>query len=99
SFRSNPVGTGPFQFKIWEENVKLILRKNPLYYEKDEQGNQLPYLKAVAITFLPDKQSGFLQFVQGKQDFVSGLDPSYKDEILTPKGQLQPKYTNKVSMI
>ncbi|MFL9843791.1 ABC transporter substrate-binding protein [Flavobacterium rhizosphaerae] len=98
-FRANPVGTGPFYFKIWEENVKLVLRKNPLYFEKDKKGVQLPYLEAVAITFLPDKQSGFLQFVQGRQDFVSGLDPSYKDEILTPKGQLQPKYQNSVTMI
>lgn len=98
-FRANPIGTGPFQFKIWEENIKLVLRKNPLYYEKDENGTQLPYLEAVAITFLPDKQSGFLQFVQGRQDFVSGLDPSYKDEILTPKGELQPKYKNTVNMI
>jgi peptide/nickel transport system substrate-binding protein len=98
-FRSNPIGTGPFQFKIWEENVKLVLRKNPLYFEKDEKGIQLPYLEAVAITFLPDKQSGFLQFVQGKLDFVSGLDPSYKDEILTPKGELQPKYRKDVKMI
>ncbi|MCO6148507.1 ABC transporter substrate-binding protein [Flavobacterium sp. NRK1] len=98
-FRANPIGTGPFQFKIWEENVKLVLRKNPLYFEKDEKGIQLPYMEAVAITFLPDKQSGFLQFVQGKLDFVSGLDPSYKDEILTPKGELQPKYSDDVKMI
>ncbi|HEU0136895.1 MAG TPA: ABC transporter substrate-binding protein [Flavobacterium sp.] len=98
-FRSHPIGTGPFQFKLWEENVKLVLRKNPLYFEKDAQGNRLPYLEAVAITFLPDKQSGFLQFVQGKIDFVSGLDPSYKDEILTQTGDLQPKYKNDVNLI
>ena len=98
-FRSNPIGTGPFRFKIWEENVKLVLRKNPLYFEKDEKGVQLPYLEAVAITFLPDKQSGFLQFVQGKLDFVSGLDPSYIDEILTPKGELASKYKKDVKMI
>lgn len=98
-FRTNPIGTGPFQFKLWEENVKLVLRKNPLYFEKDEKGNQLPYLEAVAVTFLPDKQSGFLQFAQGKIDFVSGLHPSYKDEILTQSGQLQEKYKKDVNMI
>jgi ABC-type transport system substrate-binding protein len=98
-FRSHPIGTGPFQMKLWEENVKLVLRKNPLFYEKDEKGNALPYLEAVAITFLPDKQSGFLQFIQGKLDFTSGLDPSYKDDILTQTGELQPKYKDEVNLI
>ncbi|MCB0457515.1 MAG: ABC transporter substrate-binding protein [Flavobacteriaceae bacterium] len=98
-FRRNPVGTGPFQFKLWEENVKLVFRKNPMYFEKDESGNQLPYLEAVAITFLPDKQSEFLQFAQGNIDFVSGLDNSYKDEILTTTGKLQPKYEATVNLV
>jgi peptide/nickel transport system substrate-binding protein len=98
-FRSHPIGTGPFQLKLWEENVKLVLRKNPLFYEKDKKGKTLPYLEAVAITFLPDKQSGFLQFIQGKLDFTSGLDPSYKDDILTQKGELQLKYKNEINLI
>lgn len=98
-FRRNPVGTGPFQFKMWEENVKLVFRKNPLYFEKDENGTQLPYLEAVAITFLPDKQSEFLQFAQGKLDFISGLDSSYKDELLTTHGKLQQKYKNMAYMV
>ena len=91
-FRSNPIGTGPFKFKLWEENVKLVLRKNNHYFEKDEQGKALPYLEAVSITFLPDKQSEFLQFVQGNIDFLNSLDNSYKDEILTTTGELQDKY-------
>ncbi|MDT0554402.1 ABC transporter substrate-binding protein [Patiriisocius hiemis] len=98
-FRRNPVGTGPFQFKLWEENVKLVLRKNPLYFEKDSNGAQLPYLEAVSVTFLPDKQSEFLQFAQGNLDFISGLDNSYKDEIITTTGQLQPKYQENVKLI
>src|SRR5690606_9795001 len=56
-FRSNPVGTGPFYFKLWEENIKLVFRKNKHYFETDKNGNPLPYLEAVAVTFLPDKQS------------------------------------------
>ena len=98
-FRRNPVGTGPFQFKLWEENIKLVFRKNPLYFEKDEAGIQLPYLESVAITFLPDKQSEFLQFAQGKIDFLTGLDNSYKDEILTTKGLLQDAYKDRVKLL
>nr|WP_317173089.1 ABC transporter substrate-binding protein [Aestuariibaculum marinum] len=98
-FRSNPIGTGPFKFKRWEENIKLVFRKNENYFEKDLNGNQLPYLEAVAITFLPDKQSEFLQFAQGNIDFVSGLDASYKDEILTADGKLRDIYKSDVNMI
>lgn len=99
SFRSNPVGTGAFQFKLWVENTKLVLRKNPLYYEHDSNGKQLPYLEAIAIKFLPDRQSGFMEFIQGKSDFISGLDPSYKDDILNANGQLQEKYKTNIKLV
>ncbi|MEY8848816.1 ABC transporter substrate-binding protein [Psychroserpens sp. XS_ASV72] len=98
-FRSHPIGTGPFQFKRWEENLKLVFRKNPNYFEINNTGTKLPYLEAVAITFLPDKQSEFLQFAQGNIDFVSGLDASYKDEILTADGKLRSQYASNVNMI
>ncbi len=98
-FRAHPIGTGPFLFKRWEENIKLVFRKNPNYFEVDKHGQTLPYLEAIAITFLPDKQSEFLQFAQGNIDFVSGLDASYKDEILTAKGTLRSLYKADVNMI
>jgi peptide/nickel transport system substrate-binding protein len=97
-YRSNPIGTGPFQFKLWVENTKLVLRKNPTYFEKDSEGNQLPHLEAVAITFLPDKQSEFLQFIQGNLDFMKSLDASYKDDIISVDGTLQPKYNHFIKM-
>ena len=97
-FRKNPIGTGPFAFKNWEENVKLVLRKNPLYFERDEKGEALPYLEAVAITFVPDKQSEFMLFLQGKLDLLNSLDNSYKDELLTQEGKLSEKYKYKISL-
>ena len=98
-FRSNPIGTGPFKFKRWEENIKLVLRKNENYFQKDSIGNQLPYLEAVSITFLPEKQSEFLQLVKGKIDFISGLDKSYKDEIITNDGRLNEFYKDRIKML
>lgn len=98
-FRSYPIGTGPFKLKRWEENIKLVFRKNNHYFEKDETGKPLPYLEAVAITFLPDKQSEFLQFTQGNIDFLNSLDASYKDELLTADGKLRGKYAETVDMI
>lgn len=97
-FRKHPIGTGPFQFKIWEDNIKLVLRKNPLYFEKDEKGRRLPYLEAVSMSFLPEKHSEFLELIQGKVDMMADLDPSYKNEILTPDGKLNPKYSDIIDL-
>ncbi|MFW6100287.1 MAG: ABC transporter substrate-binding protein [Bacteroidota bacterium] len=97
-FGRHPVGTGPFHFKMWREGEKLIFRKNPHYFEKDDQGNRLPYLDAVSITFISDKQSEFLEFIKGDMDFLSGLSPANKNELLTRTGQLNPKYKGEIKM-
>ncbi|OFX18645.1 MAG: ABC transporter substrate-binding protein [Bacteroidetes bacterium GWA2_31_9b] len=98
-FRKNPVGTGPFMFKLWKENEKLVLVKNPDYFETDEQGIRLPYLDAISITFINDKQSEFLEFLKSNIDFISGLNAANKDELITKSGKLNPKYSDKIKMI
>jgi len=96
-FRRNPVGTGPFQFGYWKEGVKLVMVKNPHYFELVD-GQRLPHIDAVSVTFLIDKQSAFLEFVKGNLDFLSGLDPGYKDHLITRRGELQPKYASRFDM-
>ena len=99
AFRNHPVGTGPFRFQYWNEGVKLVFRKNPEYFEIDATGERLPYLDAVSISFLIDKQVAFLEFIKGKFDFMSGIDARYKDELLTYDGDLRKKYEDKVELI
>lgn len=98
-FRRHPVGTGPFRFQYWNEGVKLVLRRNPDYFEVDETGERLPYLDAVSVSFLIDRQVAFLEFVKGKFDFMSGIDARYKDELLTYDGELRKKYEDKLELI
>lgn len=95
-FRSHPCGTGPFQFHFWEESQALILYKNPQYFEKDEHGKQLPYLDAVKISFLDSRSTEFLAFQQGQLSFVSDIDPSFKDEVLTKNGDLRKEWKQKI---
>jgi peptide/nickel transport system substrate-binding protein len=97
-FRNHPVGTGPFYLQNWEENVKMVLRKNEHYFEK-ENGQQLPYLDAVSISFVVDKMTSFLEFSKGNIDMISGIDPSYKDELLTRDGKLQKKYEGQAMIL
>jgi len=96
-FRKHPIGTGPFYFKYWKEGVKMVLLKNQNYYEY-ENNQRLPYLDAVSISSIHDKQSVFMEFIKGNIDFMSGLDASYKDELLTINGRLNPKYENRIKL-
>lgn len=91
-FRRHPCGTGPFRLFLWKEGVRLVAWKHPRYFEQDEAGRPLPYLDAVEVRFINDKQSAFIEFLKGELDFLSGLDPSYKDELLTRDGRLQERH-------
>lgn len=97
-FRRHPVGAGPFVLKLWKEGVKLVLVRNEHFFE-NENGHPLPYLDAIAISFIIDKQAAFLEFVKGNLDFMSGIDASYKDEMLTVDGHLNPKYNKGVRLL
>ena len=95
-FRSHPVGTGPFRFNFWIENTRLALLRNEKYFETDEAGERLPYLDAVGVSFIPDKSAAYLDFLKGNFDFMSGLHASYKDELLTPTGELNELYADRI---
>ena len=97
-FRNHPCGTGPFQFASWEEGQALILVKNPHYFEKDEGGNALPYLDAIKISFFDNKATEFLLFQQGQLDFLNDIDVSFKDEVLSKKGELKKNWEGKIRL-
>lgn len=97
-FSSHPVGTGPFKLFLWEPGEVLILHKNDRYFGKDEKGNPLPYLDAVKITFIPDKQAEFMAFLAGELDLISGLDVTFKDKVLNRDGSLKSSYSSKYTL-
>lgn len=95
-FRKHPVGTGPFLFSSWEEGEALIFVRNQSYFEKDEQGNRLPYLDAVKVSFYDSKATEFLLFRQGQLDFINDIDPSFKDEVLNKQGFLKKEWEGRI---
>lgn len=98
-WRRHPVGTGPFCFLTWEEGQALVLKRNPNYFEKDREGNRLPFLAGVKVRFLDSKATEFLEFRQGELDFINDVDPSFKDELLTRKGSLRKNWEGKIQLL
>lgn len=95
-YRRHPCGTGPFQLNLWEEGQAMILHKNPHYWQRDSNGAALPYLDAVKISFFDNKATEFLLFRQGQLSFINDIDPSFKDEVLTKKGELRKEWQGKI---
>ncbi len=96
NFRSHPCGTGPFQFGSWEEGQALILKKNGHYFEMDSAGKRLPYLDAIKVSFYDNRATEFLLFRQGQLDFLNDIDVSFKDEVLSKKGELKKQWAGKI---
>ena len=97
-FREHPVGTGPFRFKLWDEGNVLLYERNPGYWRVDRQGRKLPYLDAVAVSFLPDRKTEFLTFMQGKLDFLSGIRAGSRDLIMHPDGTIREDFKGKFTV-
>lgn len=96
-FGRNPVGTGPFKFKLWEEGTKLVLYKNENYFEFEGQ-NRLPYLDAISISFIKDRETAFMELLNGKYDMLSGADAFNINEVLDKEGNLKPVYSDKFKL-
>lgn len=96
-FRNHPIGTGPFAFRKWEEEVSVLLGRNTLYY-RFEAAKRLPFLDGVLIDNVKNKQTAFMKFVQGEYDFFNGIDATIKDELLSRSGRLKPKYTSEFKL-
>lgn len=95
-YRRHPIGTGPFSMVAWEEGQALVLKKNEYYFEKDRSGNSLPYIDGIKVSFFDSKATEFLEFQQGRLDFINDIEASFKDEVLTKTGQLKKQWKGKL---
>jgi ABC-type transport system substrate-binding protein len=97
-FREHPVGTGPFRFKLWDTGNVLLLHKNPGYWRRDAQGRALPYLDAVQISFIADRKTEFLTFLQGKLDFLSGIREGSRDLVMNTDGTVRADFQGRFTV-
>lgn len=58
-------GTGPFMLKEWRRGERMVLAKNPNYYEKDAAGRTLPYLDELEWRVIPDDAARMIELERG----------------------------------
>lgn len=97
--KTDPVGSGPFRFARWVPDVRLVLLKNQTYWERDAKGKALPFLDAINVDMLRNKQTAFMKFLSGDYAFFNGIDAQIKDDLLTRDGQLSPRYRDRFHLL
>jgi ABC-type transport system substrate-binding protein len=79
-----PVGTGPFIFKEYVPDSRMVVTKNPGYWRKG-----LPYLDEVEFRILPDSQTRAQTLEAGGIDAMG----TSRDEDITKYGALKDAYS------
>jgi peptide/nickel transport system substrate-binding protein len=84
-YNRNPVGTGPYIVKSWTAGDRMVLERNPDYWDKGR-----PYLDRIVLKPLPDAQSRFASLQSDEVDLI--WDDEYDADNIQ-KAQKDPKLT------
>ncbi|MHC0037866.1 ABC transporter substrate-binding protein [Pseudoneobacillus sp. C159] len=66
----NPVGTGPFIFKEWKTDERIVVKANKNWW------NGRPYMDEVITRILPDANVEAINLIKGDVDWVEALTPA-----------------------
>jgi len=87
----HPAGTGPFVFKENRSNQILVFEKDPNYWGKDDQGNQLPYLDGFEVHYIPDMMVAQAALESGEIDLTGPVDKAIVEKVMSdPNYQVLP---------
>jgi peptide/nickel transport system substrate-binding protein len=64
-YNRNPIGAGPYILKSWTAGDRMVLERNPDYWNKGH-----PYLDRIILKPLPDAQSRFASLQSGEADII-----------------------------
>ncbi|GAC1393203.1 MAG: ABC transporter substrate-binding protein [Ktedonobacteraceae bacterium] len=69
-------GSGPFTFGEWVKGDHLVINRNPHYWQKDAQGNALPYLQSIRYRPITNGSVMFSNLQTGTINVADALDPN-----------------------
>ncbi|MBP0029465.1 ABC transporter substrate-binding protein [Roseofilum sp. Guam] len=70
------VVNGPYQLERYNTTQRVIFKRNPYYWKKDEGGDRLPNIDRIIWQIVESTDTSFLQFRSGSLDLVE-VSPEY----------------------
>ena len=74
SFGEHPDGTGPFKLKEWTHDARLVLERNPKYFQRD-----LPKANLIEVQMGNSSSLQIMKFEQGQSDLLGISDANAPD--------------------
>ena len=62
------VSSGPWVLTEYVPAQRVVFGRNPNYWERDENGTQLPYLERMVYVYVPDQDTALQRFIAGETD-------------------------------
>jgi len=97
-YKNHPVGTGPFTLAEYVPNDHVTLKAFPKYWQKDENGIQLPYLDELIVKPIPDSGQRVTALETGDIDIFQTADTATVNTA-TEKGFAAQKISGSSSTI
>lgn len=69
-------GSGPFMFVEWIKGDHLLLKANPHFWQKDAQGNSLPYLQSIRYRTITNGTVMYTNLETAQIQVASAIDPN-----------------------
>lgn len=67
------VVNGPYTLESYTPSQRYVFRRNPYYWRKDSQGQQLPYIERLVMQVVPSTDTQLLRFRSGDLDMLGEL--------------------------
>jgi ABC-type transport system substrate-binding protein len=71
---TRPIGTGPFSFVSWEPDKSLVVERNPDYWQRDADGQQMPYLDGIEFRPIADDTARTAAIQTGEVDMTHTVE-------------------------
>ena len=85
---SDIVGMGPFVLREYLPGQRVVLDRNPRYWRKADDDQQLPYLDRIVLEIVPDQNAELLRLTSGAADLTySELRPEDFVPVRRAEGQ------------
>ena len=72
------VSSGPYVFESYVPGQRMVYKRNPNYWKKADNGDQLPYIDRLVTLIVPDSNTTTLKFLSGETDVLGVQQSDYK---------------------